>query len=93
MFSPFVIYTVRCANAPSLDDSQTDWTLPAVAVWMFTEFGRRLPENTSKGTNHGHSYAVRPWANYHGGLTAAPGQFTILDDGNWRYHQSDFRRV
>jgi uncharacterized protein (DUF1501 family) len=64
-----------------------------VAVLMFTEFGRRVEENGSLGTDHGTatplfviSRAVK------GGLLGTPPSLTDLDDGNLKM-TTDFRRV
>jgi uncharacterized protein (DUF1501 family) len=64
-----------------------------VAVLMFTEFGRRVEENGSLGTDHGTatplfviSKAVK------GGLHGAAPSLTDLDDGNLKM-TTDFRRV
>jgi uncharacterized protein (DUF1501 family) len=64
-----------------------------VAVVVFSEFGRRVAENTSRGTDHGTAGPVfvigKPVKGGHYG--EAPS-LTDLDDGNLRY-TTDFRRV
>ncbi len=64
-----------------------------VAVMVFTEFGRRVPENASKGTDHGTATPVFVLGDrVKGGLYGRPPSLTGLDDGNLRY-TTDFRRV
>ena len=64
-----------------------------VVVMAFSEFGRRLKENTSLGTDHGTAgpafvlgSAVR------GGQYGTPPSLVDLDDGNLRF-TTDYRRV
>jgi len=47
-----LIYTADALRA-FMDDLKRIGRGPDVAVMVFTEFGRRVPENTSKGTDHG----------------------------------------
>lgn len=64
-----------------------------VTVMVFTEFGRRVPENASKGTDHGTATPVFVLGErVRGGLYGSPPSLTELDDGNLRY-TTDFRRV
>ncbi len=64
-----------------------------VAVMVFTEFGRRVPENTSKGTDHGTATPMFILGEtVKGGLYGEPVSLTNLDDGNLIY-TTDFRRV
>ena len=64
-----------------------------VTVMVFTEFGRRVPENASKGTDHGTATPVFVLGDsVRGGLYGSPPSLTELDDGNLRY-TTDFRRV
>ncbi len=65
-----------------------------VAVLIFSEFGRRVPENTSLGTDHGAAglmfvagHGVR------GGHHGAPPSLTELDEGDNLIFTTDFRRV
>jgi uncharacterized protein (DUF1501 family) len=64
-----------------------------VVVMAFSEFGRRVAENTSRGTDHGTAGPVfvtgKP---VKGGHYGKPPSLTDLDDGNLRY-TTDFRRV
>lgn len=64
-----------------------------VAVLCFSEFGRRVAENASAGTDHGAAAPVlvagpvqKP------GLVGAHPGFDDLDDGDLKHH-TDFRRV
>jgi uncharacterized protein (DUF1501 family) len=64
-----------------------------VALLTFSEFGRRVLENASGGTDHGAAaplFLVGPVAN--AGLVGAHPSFDDLDDGDLKYH-TDFRRV
>ncbi len=64
-----------------------------VTVMVFTEFGRRVPENASRGTDHGTATPVFVLGDtVKGGLYGTPLSLTELDDGNLRY-TTDFRRV
>lgn len=64
-----------------------------VTVMVFTEFGRRVPENTSKGTDHGTATPMFVLGgSVKGGLYGKPVSLTELDDGNLLY-TTDFRRV
>ncbi len=64
-----------------------------VAVMVFSEFGRRVAENTSLGTDHGTAGPVfvagKP---VKGGHYGKMPDLIDLDDGNLR-HTTDFRRV
>jgi uncharacterized protein (DUF1501 family) len=64
-----------------------------VAVLAFSEFGRRVSENASLGTDHGAAapvFVVGPVAK--AGLVGAHPSLDDLDDGDLRYGL-DFRRV
>ncbi len=65
-----------------------------VTVLVFSEFGRRVPENTSLGTDHGtanHMYLIgKPVKGGHYGQPPNLGQ---LDDGDNMQFTTDFRRV
>jgi uncharacterized protein (DUF1501 family) len=65
-----------------------------VVVLVFSEFGRRVPENTSLGTDHGtanHMYLVGK--NVRGGQFGTPSNLSELDEGDNLVHTTDFRRV
>jgi uncharacterized protein (DUF1501 family) len=64
-----------------------------VALLTFSEFGRRVRENASKGTDHGAAapqFVVGPVR--HAGLVGAHPDLESLDDGDLKFH-TDFRRV
>ena len=79
------------------EHSWTTWTAPATAdrvtVLIFSEFGRRLRENASSGTDHGTAAPVfvlgRP---VHGGLHGPYPDLARLHDGDPK-HAIDFRQV
>lgn len=64
-----------------------------VALMTFSEFGRRVKENASGGTDHG---AAAPMfiagANIRSGLVGKHPSLTDLDDGDVKFH-TDFRSV
>jgi len=65
-----------------------------VVVMVFSEFGRRVPENTSLGTDHGtanHMYLIGK--NVRGGHYGTPSDLTRLDEGDNLVYTTDFRRV
>ena len=64
-----------------------------VAVLTFSEFGRRVQENASNGTDHGAAapvFVVGPVARP--GLVGDHPSLDKLDDGDLKFH-TDFRRV
>jgi uncharacterized protein (DUF1501 family) len=65
-----------------------------VVLLAFTEFGRRVPENTSLGTDHGTAGPMfvigKPVAGGHYGEVPS---LTELTEGDNLRHTSDFRRV
>jgi uncharacterized protein (DUF1501 family) len=64
-----------------------------VAVMMFTEFGRRVEENGSLGTDHGTATPMFIIGNgVNGGFYGKHPSLTDLDDGNMKM-TTDFRRV
>jgi uncharacterized protein (DUF1501 family) len=64
-----------------------------VAVMIFTEFGRRVEENGSLGTDHGTATPMFiVGKGVKGGLYGRPPSLTDLDDGNLKM-TTDFRRV
>jgi uncharacterized protein (DUF1501 family) len=65
-----------------------------VTLLVFSEFGRRVPENTSLGTDHGtanHMYVIG--ASVRGGQYGTIPSLTQLDAGDNLIHTTDFRRV
>src|SRR6185369_12877427 len=64
-----------------------------VAVMMFTEFGRRVEENGSQGTDHGTATPMFVFGKgVRGGFYSTHPSLTDLDDGNMKM-TTDFRRV
>jgi uncharacterized protein (DUF1501 family) len=64
-----------------------------VALLSFSEFGRRVAENASQGTDHGTAapvFIIGPVAK--AGLVGEHPSFESLDDGDLKHH-TDFRRV
>jgi uncharacterized protein (DUF1501 family) len=65
-----------------------------VVMMIFSEFGRRVPENTSLGTDHGTANLMfvvgQP---VKGGHYGQPPSLTQLDAGDNLVHTTDFRRV
>ncbi len=65
-----------------------------VIVMIFSEFGRRVPENVSLGTDHGTANLMFVAGNgVRGGHYGEIPSLTELDDGDNLVHTSDFRRV
>lgn len=65
-----------------------------VTVLVFSEFGRRVPENTSLGTDHGtanHMYVIG--RSVRGGHYGKAPSLTELDEGDNLVFTTDFRRV
>jgi uncharacterized protein (DUF1501 family) len=65
-----------------------------VVMMIFSEFGRRVPENTSLGTDHGTANLMfvvgKP---VKGGHHGRPPSLTQLDAGDNLVHTAEFRRV
>jgi uncharacterized protein (DUF1501 family) len=75
------------------DDLAASGQADRVVVLTFSEFGRRVAENASLGTDHGAAapvFLVGPVAKP--GLVGAHPSFDDLDDGDLKYH-TDFRRI
>jgi uncharacterized protein (DUF1501 family) len=65
-----------------------------VAVMMFSEFGRRVPENTSLGTDHGTANLMFiAGKKVKGGHYGKIPSLTQLDEGDNLIYTTDFRRV
>src|SRR5579863_3573563 len=65
-----------------------------VVVMPFSEFGRRVPENVSLGTDHGAANLMFVAGNkVKGGQYGTPPSLTKLDEGDNLIHTTDFRRV
>jgi uncharacterized protein (DUF1501 family) len=64
-----------------------------VVLMTYSEFGRRVKENGSRGTDHGSGSCMFVAGNkVAGGLVGKHPSLTDLTDGDLRYH-TDFRRV
>ncbi len=64
-----------------------------VTLLIFSEFGRRVPENTSLGTDHGTANLMfMVGENVKGGHYGTPVSLTQLDEGDNLIHTMDFRR-
>lgn len=65
-----------------------------VTVLAFSEFGRRVPENTSLGTDHGAANVMfLAGKQLAGGHYGTPPSLAALDDGDNLVYTTDFRRV
>jgi uncharacterized protein (DUF1501 family) len=65
-----------------------------VAMMVFSEFGRRVPENTSLGTDHGTANLMFvAGKNVKGGHYGKIPSLTQLDEGDNLVYTTDFRRV
>jgi uncharacterized protein (DUF1501 family) len=90
--SRLLMYTADAVRA-FLDDVARIGRADDVAVMMFTEFGRRVEENGSLGTDHGTATPMFLFGKHvKGGFYGRPPSLTDLDDGNLKM-TTDFRRV
>jgi uncharacterized protein (DUF1501 family) len=65
-----------------------------VVVMVFSEFGRRVPENVNLGTDHGTANLMFVvGSQVKGGQYGQPPSLTQLDAGDNLIHTTDFRRV
>ncbi len=65
-----------------------------VVLMVFSEFGRRVPENVSLGTDHGSANLMFvAGSQVKGGHYGQPPSLTKLDEGDNLIHTTDFRRV
>ena len=65
-----------------------------VVLMIFSEFGRRVPENTSLGTDHGAANLMFVAGNHvKGGHYGKIPSLTALDPGDNLMYTTDFRRV
>jgi uncharacterized protein (DUF1501 family) len=89
-----LMYTADAVRA-FLDDIGRLGRAGDVAVMMFTEFGRRVEENGSLGTDHGTAgpmFLFGAHDRIKGGFYGRPPSLTDLDDGNLKM-ATDFRSV
>jgi uncharacterized protein (DUF1501 family) len=92
--SRLLMYTADAVRA-FMDDIARIGRAEDVAVMMFTEFGRRVEENGSLGTDHGTATPMFLFGAHDrikGGFYGQPSSLTDLDDGNLKM-TTDFRRV
>ena len=65
-----------------------------VVLMAFSEFGRRVPENVSLGTDHGSANLMFvAGSKVKGGQYGAPPSLTKLDEGDNLIHTTDFRKT
>ena len=65
-----------------------------VSLMIFSEFGRRAPENTNRGTDHGTAnFMYFAGKAVKGGHYGQPVSLTQLDEGDNLVFTTDFRRV
>ncbi|MEX2026343.1 MAG: DUF1501 domain-containing protein [Pirellulaceae bacterium] len=75
------------------EDLQTHGHLERVTTLVFSEFGRRLEENASQGTDHGAAAPVfLVGSQVKAGLVGKHPSMTDLDDGDVK-HAIDFRTI
>lgn len=92
LHSRLLMYTADAVRG-FMEDVQRIGRGRDVAVMIFTEFGRRIEENASEGTDHGTAgpmFIVGPGVR--GGFYGDPPGLTDTDDGNLKM-TTDFRRV
>ena len=92
LHSRLLMYTADAVRG-FMDDVKRLGRADDVAVVMFTEFGRRVEENGSLGTDHGTATPMFIVGHrVKGGLYGRHPSLTDLDDGNMKM-TTDFRRV
>jgi uncharacterized protein (DUF1501 family) len=92
LHSRLLMYTADAVRG-FMEDIKRIGRADDVAVMMFTEFGRRVEENASLGTDHGTATPMFICGKgIKGGLHGQHPSLTDLDDGNLRM-TTDFRRV
>jgi uncharacterized protein (DUF1501 family) len=92
LHSRLLMYTADAVRG-FMEDIKRIGRADDVAVMMFTEFGRRVEENASLGTDHGTATPMFICGKgIKGGLHGQHPSLTDLDDGNLKM-TTDFRRV
>ena len=92
LHSRLLMYTADAVRG-FMEDTKRLGRADDVAVMMFTEFGRRVEENGSLGTDHGTATPMfLVGRGVKGGFYARHPSLTDLDDGNLKM-ATDFRRV
>jgi uncharacterized protein (DUF1501 family) len=91
---PRLITYVSDAIAGFFKDLERIGQADRVTMLVFSEFGRRVPENANLGTDHGTAnYMFLVGKHVKGGLYGKPVSLTQLDAGDNLVHTADFRRV
>ena len=92
LHSRLLMYTADAVRG-FIEDLKRIGRADEVAVMMFTEFGRRVEENGSLGTDHGTATPMFiAGTGVKGGFYSKHPSLTDLDDGNMKM-TTDFRRV
>jgi uncharacterized protein (DUF1501 family) len=92
LHSRLLMYTADAVRG-FMEDLERIGRAGEVAVMIFTEFGRRVEENGSLGTDHGTATPMFiVGKSVRGGLYGTHPSLTDLDDGNMKM-TTDFRRV
>lgn len=93
-YSHRVLLSEFCAAVGAfLDDLKTSQVAERVVVLAFSEFGRRVQENGSAGTDHGAAGPIfLAGRSVRGGLVGEHPSLSDLDEGDLRM-SIDFRRV
>jgi uncharacterized protein (DUF1501 family) len=92
LHSRLLMYTADAVRG-FIEDLKRIGHADEVAVMIFTEFGRRVEENGSLGTDHGTATPMfLIGKGVKGGFYGTPPSLTDLDDGNLKM-TTDFRRV
>ena len=92
LHSRLLMYTADAVRG-FIEDVERLGRAEDVSVMIFTEFGRRVEENGSLGTDHGTATPMFvAGRGVHGGFYGTPPSLTDLDDGNLKM-TTDFRRV
>ena len=92
LHSRLLMYTADAVRG-FMEDMKRIGRADDVAAMIFTEFGRRVEENGSLGTDHGTATPMfLVGRGVKGGLHGRHPSLTDLDDGNMRM-TTDFRRV
>jgi uncharacterized protein (DUF1501 family) len=92
LHSRLLMYTADAVRG-FMEDIERLGRADDVAVMIFTEFGRRVEENGSLGTDHGTATPMFVLGKgVKGGLHGVHPSLTDLDDGNLKM-TTDFRRV
>jgi uncharacterized protein (DUF1501 family) len=92
LHSRLLMYTADAVRG-FMDDLERIGRADDVAVMMFTEFGRRVEENGSLGTDHGTATPMFVFGKgVAGGFYGTHPSLTDLDAGNMKM-TTDFRRV